>query len=63
MVFFVGITVQGNPVTVTSGGVAVIDIGANYISGPAADVQAIWKAIPGSQALTGGLAGYFSFRT
>lgn len=41
---------------------AVIDTGTSLLGGPSADVAAIYSAIPGSQALTGENAGFYSLR-
>jgi len=56
------ITVQGKSVPVTSGQTALsaIDTGTTLIGGPTTDVQAIWAAVPGSQAVPG-MDGFFSF--
>jgi len=58
-----GATVQGKNITVPSGADALtaIDTGTTLIGGPTAGVQAVWAAIPGSQALSGDMAGFFSF--
>ena len=62
-VLTIAITVNGNSVTLSSGGVAVIDTGTTFISGPPAIVSAIYAQIPGSQPLTGALDGFYGFRT
>ena len=61
---WIGVTVQGNNVPVTTGSSAfsAIDTGTTLIGGPSADVKAIYTAIPGSQPIQGA-AGYYSFRT
>lgn len=58
-----GVTVQGSNVAITSGdsALAAIDTGTTLIGGPTADVNAIWKAVPGASAIQG-QSGFFSFR-
>ncbi|KAF9010681.1 aspartic peptidase domain-containing protein [Cyathus striatus] len=57
-----GVTVQGKSVTISSGDAALsaIDTGTTLVGGPTADVNAIWSAVPGSQAVQG-MDGFFSF--
>jgi len=45
-----------------SGNLAAIDTGSTLIGGPSAAVSAIYAQIPGSQPLTGNLAGFYGFR-
>ncbi|KAI9453773.1 acid protease [Lactarius psammicola] len=58
-----GITVNGKSVSLPSGDLAVaaIDTGTTLIGGPTAAVNAIWGAVPGSEALDGNLAGFYAF--
>ncbi|KAH9032625.1 aspartic peptidase domain-containing protein [Lactarius hengduanensis] len=58
-----GITVNGKSVSLPSGDLAVaaIDTGTTLIGGPTAAVNAVWAAVPGSEALNGNLAGFFAF--
>ncbi|KAJ7133757.1 aspartyl protease [Mycena crocata] len=54
-------TVQGNAISVTgSTNLAAFDVGTTHIGGPAADVQAIWAAVPGSSKLDN-TNGYYQF--
>ncbi|KAF8882702.1 aspartyl protease [Infundibulicybe gibba] len=56
------VTVQGNPVSISSGksALAVIDTGTTLIGGPTKDVSAIWKAVPGSQPVAN-MPGFWAF--
>jgi cathepsin D len=56
-------TVQGKSVQLGTGSasLAAIDTGTTLIGGPSDSVKAIYDAIPGSQALTGQNAGFFTF--
>ena len=56
---------NGKSVSLPSGDLAVaaIDTGTTLIGGPTAAVDAVWGAVPGSEALGGNLTGYFAFRT
>ncbi|EMD33690.1 hypothetical protein CERSUDRAFT_87022 [Gelatoporia subvermispora B] len=58
-----GVTVQGSSVSIPTGNsaLAAIDTGTTLIGGPTNAVAAIFNAIPGSTALTGQMAGFFSF--
>ncbi|KAF9805835.1 hypothetical protein IEO21_08924 [Rhodonia placenta] len=58
-----GVTVQGSPVSITTGdsALAAIDTGTTLIGAPAAAAEAIYGAITGSQALTGEYEGYYTF--
>ncbi|KAF9651450.1 aspartic peptidase A1 [Thelephora ganbajun] len=56
-----GITVNGKSVTLPSGNIAAIDTGTTLIGGPSAAVQAVYAQIPGSQPLSGNLAGFYGF--
>lgn len=60
-----GISVQGQNVQIATGSAAMsaIDTGTTLIGGPSNDVKNIWAAVPGSAALGGQMAGFFSFRT
>lgn len=57
-----GITVNGRTVTLPSGNLAAIDTGTTLIGGPSAAVSAVYAQIPGSQPLSGNLAGFYGFR-
>jgi len=46
-----------------SGNLAAIDTGTTLIGGPSAAVSAVYAQIPGSQPLSGNLAGFYGFRT
>lgn len=58
----VEITVNGKTVNLPSGDVAAIDTGTTLIGGPSTAVAAVYAQIPGSQQLTGNLAGFYGFR-
>lgn len=56
------LSVQGTSITVGSGAnAAAIDTGTTLIGGPAAQVAAIYAAIPGARAMTGSYAGYYEY--
>jgi len=56
------ITVQGTPVPITKGEtLSAIDTGTTLVGGPADMIAAIYKQIPGSQAGTGDLDGYYTY--
>ena len=57
------VTVQGKniPISTGSAAIAAIDTGTTLIGGPTADVQAIYNAIPGSQAVPNS-GGLYAFR-
>lgn len=60
-----GLTVQGKSLTISSSdseSLSAIDTGTTLIAGPTDAVQNVFSQIPGSQALTGQLEGFFSFR-
>lgn len=59
-----GVSVNGKSVTISTGSdaLAAIDTGTTLIGGPTDGVQAIWAAVPGSQALSGQMEGFFAFR-
>ncbi|KAI9067956.1 acid protease [Trametes sanguinea] len=58
-----GLTVNGNSVDVGSGSAAyaAIDTGTTLVGGPQDVISALYDAIPGSQALTGQNAGYWTY--
>ena len=58
------VSVQGNSISVPSGtgSLAAIDTGTTLIAGPSDAVQNVYAEIPGSQALTGQMDGFFAFR-
>lgn len=58
----IAVTVNGKSVTLPSGNVAAIDTGTTLIGGPSAAVASIYAQIPGSQQLSGNLAGFYGFR-
>lgn len=62
-VLTIGITVNGNSVTLPYGNLAAIDTGTTLIGGPTDAVAAVYAQIPGSQQLSGNLAGFYGFRT
>lgn len=56
------ITVNGNTVTPSSSeALAAIDTGTTLIAGPSDAVANIWAQVEGSQALSGQMAGFFSY--
>lgn len=59
------LTVNGASVTLPSGSssLAAIDTGTTLIGGPAAQVAAVYAAIPGSAPATGNYEGYYTYRT
>ena len=61
----VGLTVNGNSVNLTSGSAsyAAIDTGTTLVGGPNDAIAALYAQIPGSQALSGDNAGYYTYRT
>jgi len=61
-VLIIGITVNTKTVDLPTGGLAAIDTGTTLIGGPAAAVAAVYAQIPGSQPLSGNLAGFYGFR-
>lgn len=61
--FCVAITVNGKTVTPSSSeSLAAIDTGTTLIAGPSDAVANIWSQVEGSQALSGQMAGFFSYR-
>lgn len=57
------VTVSGKNVNLPSGeSVAAIDTGTTLIGGPSDAVADIYAQIPGSQQLSGNLAGFYGFR-
>ena len=57
-------TVNGESVTLSSGSgaYAAIDTGTTLVGGPESAVSALYEQIPGSEALTGDNAGYYTYR-
>jgi len=57
--------VQGKSINLPTGsaGLAAIDTGTTLVAGPTSAVSDIYAQIPGSQNLTGNMAGFWSFRT
>jgi len=56
-----GVSVGGNNVNIGPLNTAAIDTGTTLIGAPTAAVNAIWRAVPNSAALTGNMTGFFSF--
>jgi cathepsin D len=54
--------VGGNNVNIGPLNTAAIDTGTTLIGAPTAAVNAIWRAVPNSAALSGNMTGFFSFR-
>ncbi|KAJ6545880.1 aspartyl protease [Mycena vulgaris] len=55
------ITVQGSPIIVTGNTrLAAFEIGVSYITGPSADVAAIWSQVPGSSAINDS-SGFYQY--
>lgn len=56
---------NGNAVTLTAGSdsYAAIDTGTTLVIGPKTAIDGLYAQIPGSQALTGENAGYYTYRT
>ena len=59
-----GVTVNGNSVAIPTGNSAIsaIDTGTTLIGGPSSGVKAVYAAIPGSQALSGQMQGFYAYR-
>ena len=59
-----GLTVNGASVTLNSGSAsyAAIDTGTTLVGGPPDAIAALYAQIPGSAALTGPNAGYYTYR-
>lgn len=57
-------SVNGASIDVGSGSeaYAAIDTGTTLVGGPAAAISAIYSKIPGAQAGTGQLEGYWTYR-
>ncbi|GJE90021.1 A1 family peptidase [Phanerochaete sordida] len=57
------VTVNGQSVSISTGTAALsaIDTGTTLIGGPTDGVQAVYQAIPNSQALSGQMEGFFAF--
>ena len=60
--FWLAMTVQGNPVTIPTAGLAAIDTGTTLIGGPKTAVDDLFSQIQGSQPLDGSLNGFWAFR-
>ncbi|KAI0684483.1 aspartic peptidase domain-containing protein, partial [Cerioporus squamosus] len=58
-----GLNVNGASVNLTSGSAsyAAIDTGTTLVGGPSAAIAALYAQIPGSEALTGDNAGYYTY--
>jgi hypothetical protein len=56
------LTVQGKSINIAGASTAIIDTGTTNIAGPATAVANIYAQIPGSQAGTGQLEGYYTYR-
>lgn len=58
------ITSQGSSISIPSGSsaLAAIDTGTTLIGGPSSAIAEIYANIPGSQAGTGNLEGYYTYR-
>ncbi|KAI0786584.1 aspartic peptidase domain-containing protein [Abortiporus biennis] len=58
-----GATVGGKAISLPSSDspLSAIDTGTTLIGGPSASVQAIYAQVPGSQELTGNMAGFFAY--
>ena len=56
---------QGQSVQIPTGNdaLAAIDTGTTLVAGPSDGVSSIYNAIDGSEALTGSMEGFFSYRT
>ena len=54
--------VNGKDIALPPDGTGVVETGTTLIGGPPAVISAIYAQIPGSQPLTGNLAGYYGFR-
>jgi cathepsin D len=59
-----GVNVNGQNVQISTGAEALsaIDTGTTLIGGPTDGVQAVYAAIPNSQALSGQMEGFFAYR-
>ncbi|KAG2142910.1 aspartic peptidase domain-containing protein [Suillus bovinus] len=55
------LTVQGNSIDIAGISTAIIDTGTTDIAGPASAIASIYAQIPGSQAGTGQLEGYYTY--
>ncbi|KAG2121893.1 aspartic peptidase domain-containing protein [Suillus clintonianus] len=55
------LTVQGKSIDIAGISTAIIDTGTTNIAGPASAVASIYAQIPGSQAGTGQLDGYYTY--
>ncbi len=59
-----GLTVNGQSVSLDAGSAsyAAIDTGTTLVGRPADSISALYAHIPGSEALTGDDAGYYTYR-
>ncbi len=64
LISYVGLTVNGQWVSLAAGSAsyAAIDTGTTRVGGPADSTSALYAQIPGSDALTGDNAGYYTYR-
>ncbi len=64
LILYVGLTVNGQWVSLdtNSASYAAIDTGTTRVGGPADSISALYAQIPGSEALTGDSAGYYTYR-
>ncbi len=64
LTLYVGLTVNGQPVTFDAGSAsyAAIDTGTTRVGGPADSTSALYAQIPGSETLTGDNTGYYTYR-
>jgi len=54
--------INGKDIALPPDGSGVVETGTTLIGGPAAVISTIYAQIPGSQPLSGNLAGYYGFR-
>jgi cathepsin D len=63
LTLFTAANVNGQNIVINqNSALSAIDTGTTLIGGPSDDVQAIYAAIPNSQALTGEMAGFYQYR-
>jgi len=60
-VALLGMTIQGNAVSLGSSSIAAIDTGTTLIGGPSSVIASIYSNIPGSQLMTGSYANYYEY--